>query len=130
MKLRHLVVLLVASLVACGDDGANQPDAMRQPDAPACTGVTAGTLDIYSVDAASQFISWRAPVTGTLGDGNPLTYELQFFGDVQGALSGTYDLHTGNQSNYKTCAICIRAFTTNALGEVQKKFFQSAGSIT
>ncbi len=57
-------------------------------------------------------------------------YRFEFYDGIESSLSGTFDLTAGNQNNYSTCAVCVRAFTLDADGNVVKQFFQSGGSIT
>jgi hypothetical protein len=139
MNTRFAAQLISVSLIACGGGGGSKnpptPDASSpsidapSPDAArSCTGVTAGMLDFNGGNA--DVVSWLGPVTGDLGDGNRLVYKFEFYSGIESILSGTIDLHTGNQSNYKTCAVCVRAFALDAQDQVQKQFFQSGGSIT
>ncbi|HEY5926173.1 MAG TPA: PPC domain-containing protein [Kofleriaceae bacterium] len=133
---RSAIVALLISFAGCGDDGGSTmktPDAFiivdQGIDARACTGVTAGTLDFLTYDPQG-FIAWEGPLMGDLGDGNTLVYRYEIYNGIEASLSGTFDLKAGNQANYKTCAICVRAFSVNAMGEVVKQFFQSGGSVT
>jgi hypothetical protein len=131
------IVLLVASMAGCGDDDGNNnnntPDAFIIHDvgidARACGTATGGMLDFGQYDAQG-FISWAGPLTGTIGGGMQMVYQFEFYGGIESSLAGTFDLKAGNQSNYSTCAICVRAFVLGADGMVAKQFFQSGGSIT
>ncbi len=129
---KRVLVLVVA--VACGKSNPKkQPDAGAMPDAArVCATVMPGTLDTQSFQPTGQTPAaiWGAPVTGSLGDGNKLSYQLEFYGGIEPSLSGTFDLTAGNQANYMTCAICLHAFDTNAQGMTVKEFFQNAGTIT
>jgi hypothetical protein len=126
---------LTVVVVACGKSNPKKtPDApMAQPDAArVCTAVTPGALDtrlFLPINTMGQPVAiWSAPVTGSLGDGGQLTYQLEFYGGIEPGLSGTFDLTAGNQANYQTCAICLRAFDT--AGSSTRVFFQFGGSIT
>ena len=109
-------VLLVASIAGCGDDDGNNnntPDAFIIHDvgidARACGTATGGMLDFGQFDEQG-FISWVGPLTGTIGGGMEMVYQFEFYGGIEPSLAGTFDLKAGNQGNYSTCAICVRAF--------------------
>ena len=125
----------LALAIGCGDDGGggnNTPDAHVitdvGPDARSCTGVTPDTLDFLG--AGNGVLAWGATVPGDLGDGLKLEYQFEFYDGIESSLSGTFDLAAGNQNNYSTCAICVRAFGKDADGNIVKLYFQSGGSIT
>lgn len=128
----------LALAIGCGDDGGGHnttPDAQVTmdsnpgPDARACTGVTPGTLDFYT--SGDGFVGWNGLVTGDLGDGSTsVLYRFEFYDGIESSLAGTFDLTAGNQNNYATCAICVRAFSLDADGNLVKQYFQSGGSIT
>lgn len=128
-------VALLTLFTACGgcdDDGNKTPDAFiihdMAIDARNCTSVTAGTVDFLGGDADA--IAWAGPVPGDLGDGLTLEYQFEFYSGIEASLSGTFDLHAGNQANYSSCAVCVRAFGRGSNGMVMKQYFQSAGSLT
>jgi hypothetical protein len=134
--LRSAVVLSLVSFAGCGgcsDDNTKTPDAFiihdMGIDARACGSLSSGMLDFIEYNPMG-FISWGGPLTGDLGDGYKLLYQFEFYDNVEANLAGTFDLHAGNQSNYSTCAICVRAFALDNNDDVVKQYFQSAGSIT
>jgi hypothetical protein len=103
-----------------------QPDAA--PDAQMCTALTAGTFDV-STYTADQFEAFNA-TGGDPGDGHELTLSLEVYGGIEDSLMGTFDLSQGNQANYATCAVCVRAYSVDDTGAVIKEFFQKSGSVT
>jgi hypothetical protein len=127
-NLLAVATLLLAAAAACGDDGGSnnpKPDAaMITPDmaidAPSrvCGTGTGGTLELTDFSAENGFALWSGPMTGTIGGGADLVYQFEFYGEIEPSLAGTFDLTAGNQSNYSTCAICVRAFALDANGEV------------
>jgi hypothetical protein len=128
-------VALALALAACGggDKKTPTPDAPMQqdaamPDAPSCTALTAGTFDVSSY-TADQFEAFNAP-GGDPGDGHALTLSLEVYGGIEDSLMGTFDLSQGNQANYATCAVCVRAYSQDADGNLVKEFFQKSGSVT
>ncbi len=121
------VVILGGWLAACGDDGAKLPDA-RPIDARVCDPVSTGTLDFIEYDPQG-YIVWGGPVTGTLADGLPLFYEIEFYGGIETSLAGTFDLALGNQQNFSTCAICVRAFGISGQS-IAKRYYHNGGTIT
>ncbi|HEX5058818.1 MAG TPA: pre-peptidase C-terminal domain-containing protein [Kofleriaceae bacterium] len=128
-------IALVALLAGCGDDSNNNnktPDAFiihdMGIDSRACESVTPGMLDFNGFDPQG-FVSWKGPITAT-GLGTNLEYQFEFYDNIESSLMGTFDLKAGNQSNYSTCAICVRAFERDAQGQVVKQYYQSGGSIT
>lgn len=125
MKLGSTGLTLMMVAVGCGDNGpAAPPDAM--PDAPTqCAAVTPKTWDLYDFDTG--YVAYAANLDGTI-DGNGVYYQLEIYGGIEPTLAGTFDLTAGNQANYKTCAICVRAFEYSGQNII-KGFFQSAGSI-
>jgi hypothetical protein len=137
MKNLRVATLLLVAAVGCGDDGGSSktPDAMiitpdMAVDAPArvCTGATAGTVDFLG--SADGVIVWGGPLTSTIGGGNTVTYQYELYDGIETSLMGTIDLTAGNQANYKTCAVCVRAIARDAQGKIVKQYFQSAGSVT
>src|SRR6187455_1449890 len=129
-------ILLVMSLVACGGGGKKTtPDASQQdaaPDAKSCTSLTAPSgsgMDALGYDATNHvFVVGGAG--GDAGDGNPLNFQVEVYGGIEPSLVGTFDLSQGKQSNYMSCAICVRAYSLDAQGNPIKEFFQSGGSVT
>jgi hypothetical protein len=139
-EVRHELTLLLA-LAACGGGGGGggknnyygldaSPQIDATADARVCTNLTTGTTDIKGYDAVDNIIVFGGPVNGDLGDGNPLSFQFEFYGGIEPTLQGTFDLTQGNQANYQTCAICVRAFSQDPQGNPLKVFFQSGGSIT
>lgn len=124
----------LALVVGCGDDGGGghttKPDAQviadAGPDARACAAATPGTLDF--VGEGNGVLVWGGPA-GDLG-GMTLEYQFEFYDGIESSLQGTFDLTAGNQNNYATCAVCVRAFAKDTDGNIVKVFFQSGGSIT
>ena len=130
--LRVVGIVVLGSMAGCGgcDSNDNTPDAFIIHDAArVCGTATGGMLDFDQYDAQG-FISWDAPMTGTIGDGLELEYRFEFYSGIETSLMGTFDLTEGKQANYSTCAICIRAFAMDAQGQVVKQYYQSGGSIT
>jgi hypothetical protein len=121
---------LCVSLFACGDDGGTRIiDAPKIADARVCGGLTGGAADFIDYDASFPFIEWAAPLAGMLSDGNQMFYRLEFYGGIEPTLSGTFNLTQGNQANYQTCAVCIRAFAVQGQNII-RQYFQNGGSIT
>jgi hypothetical protein len=135
MKRSLLALSLIAFLSACGGGGssppdAEGPDAEATPDAgPACVAATFGAQDILDFTEGS-FAGWGGPATADLGDGGDVIFQIEFYGDIETSLEGTFDLAAGNQANYQTCAICFRVFSLDAKGGLARQFFQSGGSVT
>lgn len=127
---RAAVAILPMCLAACGGGGgSNNPDAFVSHDAArACGSLTSSMVDF--TDEGEGFLIWSGPLSTTLSDGLELEYQFEFYGGIEPSLAGTFDLHAGNQANYKTCAICIRAFAVDTSGQIVKRYFQSAGSVT
>lgn len=129
---RVSAALLSLAVIGCGDDGGNnnpQPDASvtPQPDATerVCVPVMAGTIEFDTYDPGNSYIQWIGPITGgMLPGGTDQVYALSFYDGIEPTLTGTFDLSSGNQSNYSTCAICLLGFAD------QTVYFQSAGTIT
>ena len=134
--LRAAAIVLLGSMAGCGgcssDDDNKTPDAFiihdMGIDARACGTATGGAVDFLSYDPLG-FISWGGAMTGTIGAGLELTYQIEFYDGIEPSLAGTFDLKAGNQANYKTCAICVRAFAYDAQGKVVKQYYQSGGSM-
>ncbi|MBA3541628.1 MAG: pre-peptidase C-terminal domain-containing protein [Deltaproteobacteria bacterium] len=132
-------LLCAVSLLGCSDDkkparpdaGGGDPDAAVIPDAPGRTCVTAtvGPQEIGE-GANDGFISFSGPVTTPLGDGGDSTFALEFYGGLEPTLAAPIDLSAGNQSNYATCAVCLRVFSTDATGMLARQFFQDSGTVT
>jgi hypothetical protein len=98
-------------------------------DAPrTCATATVGTLDQVGYQPG-QVIVYNGP-GGDAGDGNALTVQFEFYSGIETSLMGTFDLTQGNQNNYKTCAVCVRAYSLDSSGMPIKQFFQSGGSVT
>src|SRR5579862_6948583 len=110
------------AIAACGGGKSNNtPDAGKTADAGAdatpptpdastgCTGgtaVTVGTQDILYNPGDGSALIWGAPVTPDLGDGGTQTLQFEFYSGIETSLMGTFDLASGNQSNYSTCGAC------------------------
>jgi hypothetical protein len=130
-----LGLVMFSGCSGCNDDTTKTPDAFiihdMGIDARACGTLSPspGTLDFGEFNPMG-FILWQGELTGDLGDGLRLVYQYEFYDNVEPSLAGTFDLHAGNQSNYSTCAVCVRAFALDSNDEVVKQYFQSAGSIT
>jgi hypothetical protein len=127
--------VLALSLVACSSSSPKKnPDAPVIDDAPidarVCGALTTGPQTFLGYDAQNMAITWFSDIPGGIGDGNPMTLQYEFYQGVEPSLMGTFDLSTGNQANYMTCAICLHAYTQDSMGNPLKHFFQSAGSIT
>lgn len=128
---RAAVAILTSFLAACGGGGGDndKPDAFVSHDAArACQSLTSSQVDF--TNEGQDYLIWGGPLSTTLSDGLELDYQFEFYDGIEPSLAGTFDLHAGNQANYKTCAICIRAFAFDATGQVVKRYFQSAGSVT
>jgi hypothetical protein len=106
------------------------PDMAIDAPSRVCGTGTGGTLELTDFSAENGIALWSGPMTGTIGGGADLVSQFEFYGETAPSLAGTFDLTAGNQSNYSTCAICVRAFALDANGEVTKQFFQSGGSVT
>jgi hypothetical protein len=135
MLRRTISLLSIVSLVACGSDNKKKaPDAPiiddAPPDtAPACgASITPPAPQYLSKDLTTPDILWYSVIPNGL-DGNDLYVTYEFYGGVEPNLMGTFDLAMGNQTNYKTCAICVRATELDSQGNSVKEFFQSGGSI-
>jgi len=147
--MRAFAVLTIAlSLAACGGGSKKStPDASTthdsamidspvQIDAPAnlcgtTTTATPGTLDILGANTGTA--AWGGPITGMLGgSAQTFDYQIQFYSGIETSLMGTFDLSAGNQANFKTCAICVLAFSSDrdADGNPTTAYFQKSGSIT
>ncbi|HVV87761.1 MAG TPA: PPC domain-containing protein [Kofleriaceae bacterium] len=139
---RHTILgtLLVVLASACGggDDGSSSPpDAAPQVDAPpidagpTCTAlVPMGGFAFDAADASDTSVSWAGKLTTDLGGGGDSLLQLEFYDGIEASLTGPIDLSMGNQSNYETCAACIRAFALDAEGStVTKQWFQDGGTI-
>ncbi len=120
---------VVLALVGCGDNRKPAAPDAPPPDADTCTPVGLGALD-FTGSNPSSLVLWSAPVTGDVGDGQPITLELQFYGGIEDHLTGTFDLAAGNQANFETCAICFVGSEHDADGNVTKWFFQKSGTVT
>jgi hypothetical protein len=127
-------------LAACGGGDKknnNTPDAPMQqqidasPDAPArtCASDQVANTDFRAYDAQNNVIVFGAD-GGDPGDGNAVKLSFEFYGGIEPSLMGTFDLTQGKQNNYATCAICVRAYSQDAQGNLIKEFFQSGGSVT
>lgn len=130
-----LAIALITFAAACGDDGGGgMPDANVDDDpdaevAPVCLDAAFGAQDNldFTVDT---FAAWGGPVTANLGDGGDVVFQIEFYGDIETSLVGTFDLAQGNQANYMTCAICFRVFSADSTGALARQFYQSGGSVT
>jgi hypothetical protein len=123
------------SLVACGGGGKKTtPDASQQdasPDAKSCTTLTAPSgsdVDLIGYSPNSG-IAVGGP-GGDAGDGNPLNWQVEVYSGIESSLVGTFDLSSGKFNNYKTCAVCVFAYSVDDQGAPIKEFFQSGGSVT
>lgn len=135
-RTRTLLIMSLTTLVACGGgDKKATPDAKTvdaAPDARVCATLTAPTgtaVDAKGFDATNK-VMVVGGAGGDAGDGNQLTFQVEVYGGIESSLAGTFDLTMGNQNNYKTCAICVRAYSLDASGNPIKEFFQSSGSVT
>ena len=61
-----------------------------------------------------------------LADAEPYHLNVQFFAETP---VGTYDLASGNNTNYETCEQCVLAYSIDGNGETDKYFFQSQGTL-
>jgi hypothetical protein len=129
-------VALALALAACGggDKKNPTPDASppavdAAPDARTCSSSQVMNTDFYTFDADTPVLIFHAD-GGDPGDGNPVTVSVELYGGVEASLMGTFDLTQGNQANYSTCAVCVRAYSQDADGNLIKEFFQSGGSVT
>src|SRR5882724_10587220 len=123
--------VLVVSLVACSSKSTKKPDAPVIDDAPidarSCGAtITAPAPSFQVYDTQAPAVYWHVQIPGGL-EGNDLFLQYEFYGNIETSLVGTFDLTAGNQSNYKTCAICVHAFEQDSTGTAVKDFFQSAG---
>jgi hypothetical protein len=98
--------------------------------APSCTPSTVvlGAQDIAST--SSSALLWSAPITTNLGDGGTAFASFQFYSGIETSLMGTFDLSTGNQADYKTCAACVLIGSNDATGALAKTYYQSGGTLT
>lgn len=86
-----------------------------------CTEVTVGAFQ-SKPDGSVQ-----GEVTPALGGAGPDSFLIEL---VDG-MTGTFDLATGSDINYKTCDHCLSVFEdTNDTGTPARRYFQSQGSIT
>jgi hypothetical protein len=118
----------VSGCGGCGDSD-NTPDA-RVVDSRSCSDLTAGPLQFFRYDASNGYILFRGTVAGDVGDGLGLIYQLGFYAGVEPSLSGSFDLAMGNQANFKSCAVCVQAFGVNAMNQLEKNYFQTAGTVS
>ncbi len=97
-----------------------------------CTSLAVGTpYRTASSDAMTSV--WRADVSTDLGAGagSTATMSFEFYAGIEPSLVGSFDLTTGNQNNYGTCAACVRVFTLDSTGmTIVKQYFQSGGTLT
>ncbi|MDB4960694.1 MAG: uncharacterized protein JWP01_693 [Myxococcales bacterium] len=120
------------ALMACGDDGSNNPSPDAAPpvdSGPSCTAVSVGATQSI-VDATEDAILWSSPVTGIAGAAGDTLLNFEFYNGIE-TLATTISLTAGNQADYATCAACIRLLELNAAGDdIAKQYFQSGGTIT
>jgi hypothetical protein len=126
MKLVRMGLGVIMALAACGDDAQVTPDSGIAVDARTCNTLTPQTFDLLEYDVG--YAAYAALLDGTI-DGNKVYYRFELYGGIEPTLSGTFDLTAGNQANYQTCAICVRAFEYSGQNII-KGFYQSKGSIT
>ncbi len=126
---------LTVSLLACSSSNKKKPpDAPAFLDAPIDARVCGGTLtapapSFEGKDTTNAAFFWIAKLPTQI-DGNDAFLQWEFYGNIEPSLKATFDLSMGNQSNYKTCAVCLHAFTVDAMGQPVKDFFQFAGTAT
>ncbi|MCX5746810.1 MAG: PPC domain-containing protein [Proteobacteria bacterium] len=129
------------AITACGDDGTKKitpdaaPTADAAPDSPpvrTCTALLPATFEIGSGAMTGMFASWGTTLTNTdLGTGvGDSLLRLEFYGGLATTLTGAIDLTAGEQSNYSTCAACVRVLTLTADNmDIAKQYFQDGGTL-
>ena len=125
---------IAISLAACGSDNKKKTIDAAAGDAPVdarvCSGnFTAPAPTYLTKDTTNLAFLWAAKLPQQI-DGNDAYLQWEFYGGIETSLAGTFDLSMGNQTNYKTCAVCMHAFTLDSQGMPVKDFFQLAGSVT
>lgn len=125
---------LALSLVACGSDNKKKMvDASGGGDAPPdvtslgnCgTTISAPAPVIAVKDTGNSEFFWRTLLPVQI-DGNPTYLQWEFYAT---GLTGAIDLSMGDQANYKTCEVCMHAYSDDGMNG-GREFFQVAGSMT
>jgi len=126
-----LAALLLVS-AACGDDGGgiHVIDGGNVDSGPkvCSTALSLGTPDFSSENKTTGYISWGAPVVGTLTGGPALDMTIEFYPAMpaSGIGPGAIDLASPENSNYDTCRVCILAFDQAGT----HTYFQKSGTVT
>jgi hypothetical protein len=126
--------VLVVTLVACGSsNNTKKPDAFQIDDAPIdarnCGAArTPEAVTFLSKNPAGMNVLWTSKITGGQ-DAMDLFLAYEFY-NTGSSLAGTYDLSTGDQTNYMNCEVCMHASELDAQGNIVKDFFQTAGMVT
>jgi hypothetical protein len=81
-----------------------------------------GSCGVYQVGFGSTDLGFG----GTLPD----TIYFEFWPISPPPATGTFDLGSGNNSNYSTCEQCILVYEDMFAGIPQKTFFQTGGTMT
>jgi hypothetical protein len=97
---------------------------------PPCTPITIGGVAI-DLSYAPDIASYGADVSPELGNGNPDLLVLSYFATYDGVPAGgdetgTFELGTGIDENYETCARCLHL----QVDSDTKFYFASAGTLT
>jgi len=82
-----------------------------------------GVFEIYIVDP-------QANTDLGFGDVLPDAITFEFYANGAPIGAGTFDLGSGDNSNYNTCNQCIRVLMDFSAGRPKKFFFQTGGTLT
>jgi hypothetical protein len=119
------------ALMACGDDGSNNPNPDAAPpvdSGPSCTPAATGPAQSF-VREGNGSLLWETTVSGIPSAGGDTVLSFEFYDGIDN-LAATLDLTAGNQANYETCAACLLVLEFNMAGDVVKSYYQSGGTIT
>jgi len=118
-------LLFAASLLVSSTAGAAMCTQQVLDGPRTLVGDTPGYDEVYWVDPAQNT---------DLGYGGALADVISFEFYANGGLitAGTFDLGSGNNTNYETCSQCVLVFMDldSASGIPQKTFYQTGGTLT
>ena len=82
-----------------------------------------GVFEVYMVDP-------QANTDLGFGGALPDVISFEFYANGAPIGAGTFDLGSGDNSNYNTCSQCLRVLMDFDHGRPQKLFFQTGGTLT